>query len=153
MREETHEVLRRNLRSQTRDPFSLTLALSRWERECVFQPRKYSRSAFARDTLSGACDDAGEFGLIDMDREARVDLRIKARQHCDNAASAMRESRQIMKSQNFRTLLTTLRAAVGVAVATVSALGQAPVISSLSQNGQLVCTNSLPSQEFQRHLP
>jgi uncharacterized membrane protein YjjB (DUF3815 family) len=46
---------------------------------------------------------------------------------------------KIIKNLTFAAL-----AAVGFTLATMSALGQTPVISSFGQNGQLVCTNLEP---------
>ncbi len=48
---------------------------------------------------------------------------------------------RIKTSQNHLALLLV---AAGFALATSSALGQAPIISSLNQHGQLTCTNLLP---------
>jgi len=49
-----------------------------------------------------------------------------------------------MRTKAFPNPLTSLLAAVGFTLTTMSALGQAPVISSFGQNGQLVCTNLQP---------
>ena len=46
-----------------------------------------------------------------------------------------------MRTQYFPNFLTALVASAWLAVSSVTAFGQAPVISSFSQNGQLICTN------------
>ena len=49
-----------------------------------------------------------------------------------------------MKTITYPNLPMSMLAAVGLTLATISALGQNPVISSLSQNGELVCTDLKP---------
>jgi formylglycine-generating enzyme len=49
-----------------------------------------------------------------------------------------------MRTKTYPNPLASVLAAVGFTLATISALGQAPVISSFSQNGLLVCTNLQP---------